>query len=98
MRRHSTWLVVYDIRDEHRLRKIEKIVGSYGKRIQKSVFEVDGSEKIIDALINECKDVVKDEDYLLSFPLCEMDRQKREFYGIYKKSDYNKDSGPYIIL
>jgi len=35
----ETWLILYDIRNEKRLRRIAKLMERYGERVQKSVFE-----------------------------------------------------------
>lgn len=98
MSKHSAWLVVYDIRDGYRLRKIERIVESYGKRIQKSVYQINATEKIVNLAFKEFKSILESDDFLLIFPLCEKDLQKREFYGIVKKEKFGKDKESYLIL
>lgn len=98
MSKHSAWLVVYDVRDGYRLRKIERIVESYGKRIQKSVFQINATDKIVNWVFEECKSILDSDDFLLIFPLCEKDLQKREFYGIVKKEKFGKDKESYLIL
>ena len=99
MNKRTHWLAVYDIRDSKRLRKIEKIMESYGVRIQNSVFEIQCSSKTAEIFFAECNKIVSEEDYILLFSLCEKDIQKRELYG--KDIKRNKrivDTENYAIL
>lgn len=93
----SHWLVIYDIRDDARLRKVAKHMEGYGVRVQKSVFEVEASSKIIDRLRREIHKLLKvDEDYVVYFSICEQDWQKREKYG---PGGYTEeDTRPFKIL
>ncbi|HOV38145.1 MAG TPA: CRISPR-associated endonuclease Cas2 [Spirochaetales bacterium] len=91
------WLAIYDIRDERRLHKVAKTMGSYGVRVQKSVFEVIASRKVVDRLRNEVAGILDvNEDYVVYFELCERDWQKREKYGPGKYSE--EDIRPFQIL
>ncbi len=78
----SHWLVIYDIRDEKRLRRVAKIAENYGLRVQRSVFELECDRKTIDRLRTELQKIIEDEDYVVYFNLCEPDWQKREKYGV----------------
>jgi CRISPR-associated protein Cas2 len=93
----SHWLVIYDIRDETRLRKVAKHMEGYGVRVQKSVFEIEASSKIIERLRTEIHALLNiEQDYVVYFEICERDWQKREKYGPggYKEEDIQ----PYKIL
>jgi|UniRef100_A0A7V3KP47 CRISPR-associated protein Cas2 len=91
------WLVIYDIRDERRLHRIAKKMEEYGVRVQKSVFEVLASRKIIDKLRREVSKLMNlKEDYVVYFDLCESDWQKREKYGPGKYQE--EDTRPFKIL
>lgn len=81
MNKRSNWLVVYDIRDASRLRKIAKLLESFGIRVQKSIFELSCSENDINNLKFHAKSILKDEDYMIFFSICEKDWQKKEIYG-----------------
>lgn len=75
------WIVLYDIRDSKRLRKVAKIMESYGVRVQKSVFELLAPIDIIQRLRYRIQKVIQLEDYVLYINLCEEDWQKQIKYG-----------------
>ncbi len=75
------YLIIYDIRDDNRLRKIAKIMEDYGVRVQKSVFEMEATDKTIKNLRERVQRVIENEDYVVYFKICEKDWQKREKYG-----------------
>lgn len=78
----NNWLILYDIRDPKRLSKVEKVVSSYGWRVQKSVFETDAPQKSIDELKKVLSYFINDqEDFVLFFKMCNRDWQKKESYG-----------------
>lgn len=91
------WLAAYDIRDSKRLVKIAKLFESCGVRVQKSIFELDCPDETLNSLRARTRDILKDEDYALFFPLCEKDWQKREFYGIDAEKRTIAD-GDYVVL
>jgi CRISPR-associated protein Cas2 len=69
----------------------------YGVRVQKSVFEIEASSKIIERLRTEIHALLNiEQDYVVYFEICERDWQKREKYGPggYKEEDIQ----PYKIL
>ena len=77
------WLIVYDIRDAKRLRKVEKCTESYAHRIQKSVFETDAPEETIGELKYRLAQIMDIEtDFVLFIKVCERDWQKQEKFGI----------------
>ena len=75
------WLIIYDICDAKRLQVVAKVLEGYGIRVQKSVFELEASRKVIRKLKGKFNTIIEDEDYIIIFPLCERDWQKREKYG-----------------
>ncbi|WP_456405586.1 CRISPR-associated endonuclease Cas2 [Caldithrix abyssi] len=77
----SHWLVLYDIRDAKRLRRVAKTIQNYGTRAQKSVFELEVEAEQISKLRKKIQKIIADEDYVVYFNLCEADWQKREKYG-----------------
>lgn len=87
------WLILYDIRDARRLRQVAKIVSSYGRRVQKSVFESDAPEETIKIMKRRLNYVIdENEDFILVFNICEKDWQKREKYGINSEHEILNDS------
>lgn len=93
----SHWLIIYDIGDDKRLRKVAKHMEGYGVRVQKSVFEAEANRKIIEKLRKEVAGMIDPaEDYVVYFEICERDWQKREKYGPggYKEEDIQ----PFKIL
>lgn len=78
----SHWLVIYDICDEKRLHKVAKIMTSYGIRVQKSVFELEASKSVILKLRSIINNIIKENDFVVYFEICERDWQKRIKYGV----------------
>jgi CRISPR-associated protein Cas2 len=82
------WLVIYDIRDIKRLRKVAKIMLDYGIRVQKSVFEIECNKDIIYKLKKAIHDIINENDFVVYFNICEKDWQKKLKYGIlYQETD-----------
>ena len=91
------WLIIYDIRDEHRLPKVAKVLSEYGVRVQKSVFELEGNDKSIKRIRYRVKKAIKeDEDFIVYFNICESDWQKRLKYG--PVVNENVEEKPFYIL
>ena len=93
----KNWLVIYDIRDGKRLVKVSKIVESFGKRVQKSVFEVFADNSTIQKLREKIRETIDDdEDFVVYFEICLKDWHKRERYGVDGElEEYNEK---YIII
>lgn len=77
-------IVAYDIANPRRLLKVAKIMKDYGLRVQKSIFEVEVSERQFremkmraEAIIHPPADGVK------YFPLCDRCADTMECIGIY---------------
>lgn len=65
------WLVVYDIADTKRLRKIATICEKYGVRLQKSQFQVESESGMMNDFITELSKVIKKrEDSIIAYPVC----------------------------
>jgi CRISPR-associated protein Cas2 len=94
--KHQHWLVLYDICDPKRLREIEKIVAAYGERVQRSVFESDCNDILIDNLEKRLHSKIEGDDFVAIVPLCETDWQKIERYGIVQESNFVQ--GAFAIL
>jgi CRISPR-associated protein Cas2 len=54
----ARYLLCYDVRDDRRLRRTEKVADSWGYRLQYSVFVCDLSEVERAALVRELRDVI----------------------------------------
>lgn len=63
-------LISYDVRDPKRLRKVAKLLESYGTRVQYSVFRCRLDAVTLEKLHWELNQVMEDEDDLLVIPLC----------------------------
>lgn len=48
-------LVAYDIRDDERLRRVAKVMESYGHRVQRSIFECEVGTETLIVMIAELK-------------------------------------------
>lgn len=82
------WLVMYDICDEKRLRKISKILGAFGLRIQKSVFELSASKETVEIIRKRVNLIIEDPDSVVYIPLCIYD-----YAGIIRYGKRLFDSG-----
>ena len=94
--KHKHWLIIYDICDSKRLKKVCDIVSCYGWRVQQSVFEsiVDFEHIII--IKKRIEKVIQGNDFVAIVPLCNSDWQKIERYGIVQESiDHSQ---PFVIL
>lgn len=76
------WLILYDICKPRRLAKVARILQGLGLRVQKSVFEAEAEQKIVDEARRKIARVIdSDVDYVLFFSLCQKDWEKRNKYG-----------------
>jgi len=78
----ETWLILYDIRNEKRLRRIAKLMERYGERVQKSVFEAMCDEITIQKMRKQAKEILEKEDSLIVIKLCGKCWQKKAQYGV----------------
>lgn len=78
------FLFVYDIHDAKVLRNVVKrLEGINSMRIQKSVFEIEGSKSEVDSLICDVMEMINEStDRIAVIPLCANDYNKVEFYGV----------------
>lgn len=78
------YLFIYDIHTPRVLRKLVKLLDGYNSmRIQKSVFEIQGSLNEIITFINKAKLIIEDKtDKIALIPLCQDDYSKVEFFGL----------------
>jgi len=56
------YLITYDISDNKTRKKIEKLLSSYGYRVNYSVFEIESTKNSFDSIIKELKEITKDGD------------------------------------
>ena len=78
----TDYLVVYDVADPRRLRRIAKKVEKYGVRVQKSVFECmlsDGHRRELEA--ESMKIMDEAEDSMRIYPLLAKSREKQCILG-----------------
>lgn len=69
----SHWLLIYDISDPKRLRKVAKIANAYGNRVQRSVFEISCSRETIEMIRKRIGFIIEDPDSVAYIPLCQFD-------------------------
>jgi CRISPR-associated protein Cas2 len=75
-------IVAYDIADVKRLNKVAKVIKDYGVRVQKSIFEVDVSNKVFDEMKFRIEEIIEpSEDGVKYFPLCEKCAGTAEIIG-----------------
>ncbi len=92
----KNWLIIYDIRDPRRLRRVSKVMEKYGVRVQKSVFESKCSEKAIKKMRREALREIEEEDSVITFNLCPRCWQKRRQIGVCE--DGPNDDERYRVL
>ncbi|MGI6681139.1 MAG: CRISPR-associated endonuclease Cas2 [Bdellovibrionota bacterium] len=89
-------LVCYDIANPGRLRRIAKVMEDFGKRVQRSIFEVSLSPKSFLAMTKRIKkEIEPDLDGVKLFPLCGECSKKNDIIGLGEYIDFSKT---YIIL
>lgn len=70
------WVVAYDIRDDRRRRKVEKILRAYGFRVQYSVFECALEATKLARLRAALARVILPDDSVRLYGLCEACRDR----------------------
>ena len=95
------WLAIYDIKtsdtkDYKRLNKVAKVMCEYGTRVQNSVFELEANDRAIERIKGRIRKIMKDEDSIIYFNICESDWQKRQSYG--KKADKDIEERNFYII
>lgn len=73
---NATWflLVCYDIHDDRRRRRVDRVLAGCGERVQFSVFEVHADRAQCAALLKRLREVIDpSEDSVRCYPLCERD-------------------------
>jgi len=70
MKKSSWYMIVYDIADPKRLRKVHKIMKNHGLPVQQSVFFVQGKERNVNVLLDKIEKVMAlDKDDLRAYPV-----------------------------
>lgn len=83
MQKTKRYLAAYDIKDPKRLLKISKVFSCYGVRVQKSLFEIECTEQVIQDIRKEIKEIIDTQKDCVAFiEICVQDWQKKEMYGI----------------
>lgn len=76
------YLAVYDIADPRRLRRVAKLMQSYGERVQKSVFECKLSRRDFLQMLRQAKTMLEpDADDVRFYPLFDQAREKQTILG-----------------
>lgn len=87
MRPAHRWIILYDIRDSKRLTRVAKYLSSVATRVQKSVFEMYGSNSLINKIKHNVAIRLEAEDSVAYIPLCVEDWEKTARLGVAGK-DY----------
>jgi len=89
-------IIVYDIADPKRLNKAAKIILDYGKRVQKSKYEVEVNDRLFDELKYRIEDIIKPaEDGVKYIPMCNKCKETIEIIG---KGYIIKSNEEYYII
>lgn len=76
------WLIIYDIRQAKRLQKVAKLMAGVATRVQKSVFELNAPQTVVNELRLKTLTLIDPQkDFIVYFNICEKDWQKRQKYG-----------------
>jgi CRISPR-associated protein Cas2 len=77
------FVVTYDISSPKRLRRVARLMGKYGGRAQKSVFECDISKEQLMQLQKKIKKVIdREKDSVRFYYLCQPCLSKIEWLGV----------------
>jgi CRISPR-associated protein Cas2 len=89
-------IVAYDIAEPRRLNKVAEVIKDYGIRVQKSIFEVDVSDKSFIEMKARIEDIINpSEDGVKYVPLCEKCAASVEIIGQGVFTDLEED---YFVL
>ena len=88
-------ILIYDIRDSVRLRRIAKLMESYGIRVQNSVFELVCDDSTVESIRKKAGNIIEKEDSLMIFSLCPRCREKSLQLGA--KSDTLKENKKFEV-
>lgn len=89
------YVISYDITDDKRRNKVAKILENYACRVQYSVFEIICDKEIIDRILFDLKEVIKeDEDSVRVYMLCDSCVKKVKLLGV---GDITKEVEVYIV-
>jgi len=98
MRPAHRWIVLYDIVEPKRLRKVAKITESFANRVQKSVYEAFGGHKTVEKLRSKLANVMEEGDSVAFIPICVNDWENTVRYGSKTKTSSDPaENGPIII-
>jgi len=76
------YLICYDITSPKRLRKVAKVLETYGLRIQKSFFQADIDNEMLREMVGKLKkEMDKNHDSLFIYYICEKCMKKIESDG-----------------
>jgi len=79
----SFYVIVYDVVEDRRRRKLAKYLESLGERVQKSVFELYLTPAELERVLKRAKRLIKlDEDSLRVYDLCAACRKKVTSLGV----------------
>jgi len=88
-------LICYDVRDEKRWRKVEKLVKGYGERVQYSVFRCWLTDRQCEALLWRLEREMDREDSLLVVPIS--NDMQNQVIAKNLMTDWGKPKGPFVV-
>jgi CRISPR-associated endonuclease Cas2 len=75
------WIVVYDIRDAERGRRVRELLRFNGNQVRACVYEVLASKGRMESLLRELAFDLRDEDTVRVYRICEQCRQGTYLFG-----------------
>jgi CRISPR-associated protein Cas2 len=90
------YLVCYDIRDDARLRRVQKLMLGYGHRLQYSIFRCRLTDRDIERMKWELSKIMESEDSLVVVSLCKACVGKLRVDG--SRVSWPKDKPGYEIV
>lgn len=89
-------IVAYDIADPRRLNRVARVMKDYGRRVQKSIFEVEASEVAFAEMRRRAERVMDlEEDGVKFFPLCERCADTLVSIGV---AVFSPDERAYLVV
>ena len=74
-------VIAYDITENYLRRQVSKILSAHGRRVQKSVFELDLHPDQLIQMLNSISPYIEAGDSLRCYPLCERCLEKALSYN-----------------
>ena len=82
------WMICYDIADDRRRRRVERLLAGHGERVQWSLFEcLLGAGDLERLAARIAREIEPREDNLRYYPICAWCEERLSWYGQGRRQD-----------